>query len=115
MFLLDETAVGFNPGELDEAIELIKKIRDHDITIKIDLSSAFPGRLKRFGGDPFPRAVRGVWDALPMGAPGGPAGPGRASGRPHPPTGSQLYRVITREVPQGARQGPRPKPPGVGD
>lgn len=35
VLLLDETAAGLNPGELDEAIELIKKIRDSGITILI--------------------------------------------------------------------------------
>ena len=33
--LLDETAAGLNPGELDEAIDLIKKIRDNGISILI--------------------------------------------------------------------------------
>jgi len=33
--LLDETAAGLNPSELDEAIELVKKIRDNGITILI--------------------------------------------------------------------------------
>lgn len=33
--LLDETAAGLNPSELDEAIELIKKMRDKGITILI--------------------------------------------------------------------------------
>lgn len=35
LLLLDETAAGLNPGELDEAIDLIKKIRDNGITILI--------------------------------------------------------------------------------
>lgn len=35
MILLDETAAGLNPGELDEAIDLIKKIRDSGITVVI--------------------------------------------------------------------------------
>jgi len=35
LILLDETAAGLNPSELDEAIELIKKLRDKDITILI--------------------------------------------------------------------------------
>ena len=35
MLLLDETAAGLNPGELDEAIDLIKRIRDRGITIII--------------------------------------------------------------------------------
>jgi branched-chain amino acid transport system ATP-binding protein len=35
LLLLDETAAGLNPGELDEAIDLIKKIRDHGISILI--------------------------------------------------------------------------------
>lgn len=35
LLLLDETAAGLNPGELDEAIELIKKIRDSGTTILI--------------------------------------------------------------------------------
>jgi len=35
LLLLDETAAGLNPGELDEAIELIKKIRDNGITVLI--------------------------------------------------------------------------------
>lgn len=35
LLLLDETAAGLNPTELDEAIELIKKIRDNGITILI--------------------------------------------------------------------------------
>jgi branched-chain amino acid transport system ATP-binding protein len=35
LLLLDETAAGLNPGELDEAIALIKKIRDSGITIII--------------------------------------------------------------------------------
>lgn len=35
LLLLDETAAGLNPSELDEAIELIKKIRDNGITILI--------------------------------------------------------------------------------
>ncbi|RMD51420.1 MAG: ABC transporter ATP-binding protein, partial [Ignavibacteria bacterium] len=36
LLLLDETAAGLNPGELDEAIEIIKKIRDElGITIII--------------------------------------------------------------------------------
>ena len=35
LLLLDETAAGLNPGELDEAIELIKKIRENDISILI--------------------------------------------------------------------------------
>jgi len=33
--LLDETAAGLNPGELDEAIELIKKIRENGVSILI--------------------------------------------------------------------------------
>jgi branched-chain amino acid transport system ATP-binding protein len=33
LLLLDETAAGLNPGELDEAIELIKQIRDSGVTI----------------------------------------------------------------------------------
>jgi branched-chain amino acid transport system ATP-binding protein len=32
---LDETAAGLNPGELDEAISLILKIRDSGVTIVI--------------------------------------------------------------------------------
>jgi branched-chain amino acid transport system ATP-binding protein len=35
LLLLDETAAGLNPSELDEAIELIRKIRDGGITILI--------------------------------------------------------------------------------
>jgi branched-chain amino acid transport system ATP-binding protein len=35
LLLLDETAAGLNPTELDNAIELIKKIRDKRITILI--------------------------------------------------------------------------------
>jgi len=35
LILLDETAAGLNPGELDEAIDLIKKMRDSGITILI--------------------------------------------------------------------------------
>jgi branched-chain amino acid transport system ATP-binding protein len=35
LILLDETAAGLNPSELDEAIELIKKIRDNGVTILI--------------------------------------------------------------------------------
>ncbi|MDY0220076.1 MAG: ABC transporter ATP-binding protein [Desulfobacterium sp.] len=35
LILLDETAAGLNPGELDEAINLIKKMRDSGITILI--------------------------------------------------------------------------------
>jgi branched-chain amino acid transport system ATP-binding protein len=35
LLLLDETAAGLNPSELDDAIELIKKIRDGGITILI--------------------------------------------------------------------------------
>ena len=35
VLLLDETAAGLNPGELDEAIALIKKIRDSGVTILI--------------------------------------------------------------------------------
>lgn len=35
LLLLDETAAGLNPTELDEAIELIKKIRDNGITVLI--------------------------------------------------------------------------------
>ncbi|MBU2549452.1 MAG: ABC transporter ATP-binding protein [Proteobacteria bacterium] len=35
LLLLDETAAGLNPGELDEAIELIKKIRESGVTIVI--------------------------------------------------------------------------------
>ena len=35
LLLLDETAAGLNPSELDEAIELIKKIRDSGVTIII--------------------------------------------------------------------------------
>jgi branched-chain amino acid transport system ATP-binding protein len=35
LILLDETAAGLNPAELDEAIELILKIRDRGITIII--------------------------------------------------------------------------------
>ena len=35
LLLLDETAAGLNPGELDEAIELIQKIRDSGVTIVI--------------------------------------------------------------------------------
>ena len=35
LLLLDETAAGLNPGELDEAINLIKKIRENGISILI--------------------------------------------------------------------------------
>ena len=35
LLLLDETAAGLNPGELDEAIGLIKKIRENGISILI--------------------------------------------------------------------------------
>lgn len=35
LILLDETAAGLNPGELDEAIDLIKKMRDNGITVLI--------------------------------------------------------------------------------
>lgn len=35
LLLLDETAAGLNPGELDEAIDLIKRIRQSGITILI--------------------------------------------------------------------------------
>jgi branched-chain amino acid transport system ATP-binding protein len=35
LILLDETAAGLNPSELDEAIDLIKKIRDSGVTILI--------------------------------------------------------------------------------
>lgn len=35
LLLLDETAAGLNPGELDEAIALILKIRDSGVTIVI--------------------------------------------------------------------------------
>ena len=35
LILLDETAAGLNPSELDEAIDLIKKIRESGITILI--------------------------------------------------------------------------------
>jgi branched-chain amino acid transport system ATP-binding protein len=35
LLLLDETAAGLNPSELDEAIDLIRKIRDSGITILI--------------------------------------------------------------------------------
>jgi branched-chain amino acid transport system ATP-binding protein len=35
LLLLDETAAGLNPAELDEAIELIKRIRERGITIII--------------------------------------------------------------------------------
>ncbi len=35
LLLLDETAAGLNPGELDEAIDLIKRIRDNGTTILI--------------------------------------------------------------------------------
>ncbi len=35
LLLLDETAAGLTPGELDQAIELIKKIRDSGVTIII--------------------------------------------------------------------------------
>lgn len=35
LLLLDETAAGLNPGELDEAIDLIKRIRDSGVTIII--------------------------------------------------------------------------------
>lgn len=33
LLLLDETAAGLNPGELDEAIELIKKINREGVTV----------------------------------------------------------------------------------
>ncbi len=35
LLLLDETAAGLNPSELDEAIDLIRKIRDNGVTIII--------------------------------------------------------------------------------
>ena len=35
LLLLDETAAGLNPSELDAAIELIKSIRDKGVTIII--------------------------------------------------------------------------------
>ncbi len=35
LLLLDETAAGLHPGELDEAIDLIKKIRSHGISILV--------------------------------------------------------------------------------
>jgi branched-chain amino acid transport system ATP-binding protein len=35
LILLDETAAGLNPSELDEAIDLIRKIRENGITILI--------------------------------------------------------------------------------
>ena len=35
LLLLDETAAGLNPGELDEAIELIQRIRDDGISILV--------------------------------------------------------------------------------
>jgi len=35
LLLLDETAAGLNPNELDAAIELIKRIRDKGVTIII--------------------------------------------------------------------------------
>jgi branched-chain amino acid transport system ATP-binding protein len=35
IILLDETAAGLNPAELDQAIALIKKIRDRGVTILI--------------------------------------------------------------------------------
>ena len=35
LLLLDETAAGLNPKELDEAMELIRRIRDHGVTIII--------------------------------------------------------------------------------
>jgi branched-chain amino acid transport system ATP-binding protein len=35
LLLLDETAAGLNPGELDEAIELIKRIRENGVSILI--------------------------------------------------------------------------------
>jgi branched-chain amino acid transport system ATP-binding protein len=35
LLLLDETAAGLNPGELNEAIDLIKKIRENGISILI--------------------------------------------------------------------------------
>ena len=35
LLLLDETAAGLNPTELDEAIDLIKKIRNKGVTIII--------------------------------------------------------------------------------
>lgn len=35
LLLLDETAAGLNPGELDEAIGLIKRIRDAGVTVII--------------------------------------------------------------------------------
>jgi branched-chain amino acid transport system ATP-binding protein len=35
LLLLDETAAGLNPGELDEAIELIQRIRGRGVTVII--------------------------------------------------------------------------------
>jgi branched-chain amino acid transport system ATP-binding protein len=35
LLLLDEVAAGLNPGELDEAIDLIKAMRDRGVTIII--------------------------------------------------------------------------------
>jgi branched-chain amino acid transport system ATP-binding protein len=35
LLLLDETAAGLNPGELDETMELIRRIRDRGVTIII--------------------------------------------------------------------------------
>jgi branched-chain amino acid transport system ATP-binding protein len=35
LLLLDETAAGLNPAELDEAIELIRRIRGRGVTIII--------------------------------------------------------------------------------
>ncbi len=35
LLLLDETAAGLNPSEVDQAIELIKKIRENGTTIII--------------------------------------------------------------------------------
>jgi branched-chain amino acid transport system ATP-binding protein len=35
LLLLDETAAGLNPTELDEAIDLINRIRDRGVTIII--------------------------------------------------------------------------------
>lgn len=35
VILLDETAAGLNPAELDQAIALIRKIRDHGVTILV--------------------------------------------------------------------------------
>ena len=35
LLLLDETAAGLNPAELDEVIELIQRIRDRGVTIII--------------------------------------------------------------------------------